>query len=52
MIKNGQWQNAVVDFGIGKILIEIDKKYSHLHLKQGDYVRVDGRVDLKGIEQI
>ncbi len=47
-----QWQNAVVDFGIGKILIEIDKKYSHLHLKEGDYVRVDGRVDLKGIQQI
>jgi len=45
-----QWQNAVVDFGIGKILIEIDKKYSHLHLKEGDYIRVDGRVDLKGIE--
>ena len=42
--------DAVVDFGVGKVLIEIDKRYFRLQLKEGDYVRVDGRVDLKGIE--
>ncbi|QSZ68343.1 hypothetical protein RJ40_01420 [Methanofollis aquaemaris] len=45
-----RWHYAVVDFGVGKILIEIDKKYFHLNLKKGDYVRVDGRVDLRSIE--
>ncbi|KAF5082584.1 hypothetical protein DSECCO2_97670 [anaerobic digester metagenome] len=42
--------DAVVDFGAGKILIEVDQRYFRLQLKKGDYVRVDGRVDLKGIE--
>jgi len=42
--------DAVVDFGVGKVIIEIDKRYFRLQLKEGDYVRVDGRVDLKGIE--
>ncbi|MCK9344163.1 MAG: hypothetical protein M0P33_09675 [Massilibacteroides sp.] len=42
--------DAVVDFGVGKVLIEVDKRYFRLQLKEGDYVRVDGRVDLKGIE--
>jgi hypothetical protein len=41
---------AIVDFGIGKVLIDIDKKYFHLHLKAGDCVRVNGRVDLVSIE--
>ncbi len=45
-----QWHDAVVDFGIGKVLIEIDERYFRRELKEGDYVRVDGRVDLKGIE--
>ncbi len=42
--------DAVVDFGVGKVLIEVDKRYFRLQLKEGDFVRVDGRVDLKGIE--
>jgi len=42
--------DAVVDFGVGKVIIEIDKRYFRLQLKEGDYVRIDGRVDLKGIE--
>lgn len=42
--------DAVVDFGIGKVIIEIDKRHFRFQLKEGDYVRVDGRVDLKGIE--
>jgi len=42
--------DAVVNFGIGKVIIEIDKRYFRLQLKEGDYVRVDGRVDLKGIK--
>ncbi|MCK9330739.1 MAG: hypothetical protein M0Q94_12770 [Candidatus Cloacimonetes bacterium] len=41
---------AIVDFGIGKVLIDIDKKYFNLQLKAGDCVRVDGRVDLVSIE--
>lgn len=45
-----RWHDAVVDFGIGKILIEINKKYFHLQLKEGDYLHVIGRVDLRGIE--
>ncbi len=44
-----RWHDAIVDFGVGKILIEIDKKYFHLQLKEGDYVHVNGRVDLRGI---
>ncbi|WP_214021120.1 hypothetical protein [Methanoculleus sp.] len=39
--------DAVVDFGAGTVIIEIDKRYFRLQLKEGDYVRVDGRVDLK-----
>lgn len=42
--------DAVVDFGVGKVIIEIDKRYFRLQLKEGNYVRVDGRVDLKDIE--
>ncbi|WP_300998943.1 hypothetical protein [Methanoculleus sp.] len=42
--------DAVVDFGVGTVIIEVDKRYFRLQLKEGDYVRVDGRVDLKGIE--
>ncbi|WP_342679194.1 hypothetical protein [Methanofollis sp. UBA420] len=45
-----RWHDAVVDFGVGKILIEIDKRYFRLQLKEGDHVRVDGRVDLQEIE--
>ncbi len=45
-----QWHDAVVDFGFGKVLIEIDKMYFRRELKEGDYIRVNGRVDLKGIE--
>lgn len=45
-----QWHDAIVDFGVGKILIEIDNKYFDLQLKEGDYVHVNGRVDLRGIE--
>ncbi|EJG08220.1 hypothetical protein Metli_2282 [Methanofollis liminatans DSM 4140] len=45
-----RWQDAIVDFGVGKILIEIDKKYFHLQLKEGDYIHIIGRVDLRGIE--
>jgi len=45
-----RWHDAVVNFGIGKILIEIDEKYFPLQLKEGDYVHVIGRVDLQGIE--
>lgn len=48
--KAERWHNAIVDFDIGKVLINIDKKYFHLHLKAGDCVRVDGRVDLESIE--
>ena len=46
----GRGYDAVVDFGVGKVLIEVDKRYFRLQLKEGDYVRVDGRVDLKGIK--
>ena len=46
----GRGYDAVVDFGVGKVLIEVDKRYFRLQLKEGDYVRVDGRVDLKDIE--
>lgn len=42
--------DAVVDFGVGKILIEIKRKYFHLNLKEGDYVHVYGRVDLWDIQ--
>ena len=45
-----RWHDAIVDFGVGKVLIEIDKKYFPLQLKEGDYVHVNGRVDLRGIE--
>jgi hypothetical protein len=48
--KAKRWHNAIVNFGLGKVLINIDKKYFHLHLKAGDCVRVDGRVDLWDIE--
>ncbi|MDD4455787.1 MAG: hypothetical protein PHI67_10835 [Candidatus Methanomethylophilaceae archaeon] len=46
----GRGYDAVVDFGVERVLIEVDKRYFRLQLKEGDYVRVDGRVDLKGIE--
>ncbi len=46
----GQYHIAIVDFGIGKVLIDIDKRYFHLQLKAGDCVRVNGRVDLVSIE--
>lgn len=45
-----RWHDAILDFGVGKILIEIDKKYFRLLLKEGDYVYVNGRVDLRDIE--
>ncbi len=45
-----RWHDAVVDFGVGRILIEIDRKYFYLQLEEGDYVHVNGRVDLRGIE--
>lgn len=48
--KAERWHDAIVDFGVGKILIEIDKKYFHLQLKAGDYVHAYGRVDMQGIE--
>lgn len=48
--KAERWHYAVVNFGIGKILIDINKKYFPLQLKAGDYVHVYGRVDLRSIE--
>ena len=48
--KAERWHDAIVNFGIGKVLIDIDKKYFHLQLKAGDYIHVYGRVDLRGIE--
>ncbi len=48
--KAERWHDAIVDFGAGKILIDIDKEYFPLQLKAGDYVHVYGRVDLRGIE--
>ena len=44
-----KWYFAVVDFSIGKVLINIDKKYFHLYLKNGDTIHVTGRLDLKEI---
>ncbi len=44
-----RWHDAVVGFGLGEVLIEIDKRYFSRTLKEGDYVRVDGRVDLKSV---
>ncbi len=48
--KAERWYNAIVDFGVGKILVAINREYFHLQLKAGDYVHIHGRVDLKGIE--
>lgn len=48
--KAERWHNAIVDFGVGRMLINIDRKYSHLQLDVGDYVHAYGRVDLQGIE--
>lgn len=48
--KAERWHDAIVDFGVGKILIEIDQKYFHLQLKAGDSVHAYGRVDLWDIE--
>lgn len=49
--KNAErWHDAIIDFGFGKILIEIDQKYFHLQLKAGNYVHAYGRVDLWDIE--
>lgn len=45
-----QRHRAIIDFGVGKILIGISEKYFDLQLKEGDYIHVDGRVDLWGIE--
>lgn len=45
-----RWHGATVDFGVGRILIDIDRKYSYLQLDVGDYVHAYGRVDLRGIE--
>ncbi len=45
-----RWHDAIVDFGVGKILIDIDKEYFPLQLKAGDYIHVYGRVDLRDIE--
>jgi hypothetical protein len=42
---------AVVDFGFGKVLVETNSEYFlKLKLQEGDRVRIDGRVDLRGIE--
>lgn len=48
--KAERWRDAVVDFGLGKILIDIDSEYFPLKLKAGDYIHVYGRIDLRGIE--
>lgn len=48
--KAERWHDAIVDFGVGKILINIDKEYFHLQIKARDYVHVYGRVDLVSIE--
>lgn len=45
-----RWHDAVIDFGIGKVLIEIDKRYFRRELKEGDCIHVNGRVDLRGLE--
>jgi len=45
-----RWHDAIVDFGVRKVLIEIDRKYFHLQLREGDYVHINGRVDLRDIE--
>jgi len=45
-----RWHDAVVDFGVGKTLIRIDAVYFRHQFTAGDYIRVNGRVDLKGIE--
>lgn len=45
-----RWHDAVIDFGMGKTLIRIDAVYFRRQLQAGDYIRVNGRVDLKGIE--
>jgi hypothetical protein len=38
--------DAIINFGIGKISINIDKKYSNLDLKRGDFVGVTCHVEL------
>ncbi len=48
--KAERWHDAVVDFGVGKTLIRIDARYFRHQFTAGDYICVDGRVDLKGIE--
>ena len=45
-----RWHGATVDFGVGRMLIDIDRKYSYLQLNVGDYVHAYGRVDLRGVE--
>lgn len=50
--KTERWHDAIVDFGVGKILIDIDKEYFYLQLKTGDYVHVYGRVDLQSIGSV
>ena len=45
-----RWHDAVVDFGVGKTLIRIDAVYFRHQFTAGDYIRVNGRVDLKAIE--
>lgn len=45
-----RWHHALIDFGVGKVLIEIDKTDFRHQLQEGDYVHVDGRVDVYDIE--
>jgi len=44
-----RWYYAIVNFSIGKVMVNIDKKYFYLQLKEGDCIHVTGRVDLKYI---
>jgi hypothetical protein len=48
--EKSNWVDAIIDFGVGRLCLNIDKKYSSLNLKEGDYIRSSGRVDLISIE--
>jgi len=45
-----RWHHAIVNFGVGKTLTDIDKNYFRLNLQKGDFVHISGRVDLIAVE--
>ena len=45
-----RWHHAIVNFGVGKTLTDIDKNYFCLNLQKGDFVHISGRVDLIAVE--